>query len=183
MSNQEAKENKVLLQQMQEQFADPAKPLPEPKPEKVTVETLDQLCKDIFTMQEEIDKANTIVKQMNKNLDQLRFKAVGYLKDLKREDYKSPFGSIRVAQKWRVNMPATEEEKLKFFEYLREKGLFEKYATVHSQSLNAYYMAEWNEAKKRGEGIGFGIPGIGEPKLFEDLGIRRSGNKSEPEGE
>jgi hypothetical protein len=110
-----------------------------------------------------------LVSQENKELTEAKAKFVLYLKELGREDYKSGRGTLSIQSKWRVALPATDEAKAKFFEWLREKGIFDKYATVHSASLNSLYNAEWEAAKDRGEGLSFSIPGVPEPKLFEDL--------------
>jgi hypothetical protein len=69
-------------------------------------------------------------------------------------------------------MPATDEAKQAFFNYLRERGLFEKYATVHSQSLNAFYFAEKDAALAEGN-LEFEIPGITKETEFEALGFTK----------
>jgi hypothetical protein len=144
-----------------------------PRP-SVTVADLDNLVAAIQAKRQEIEAQEKIVSALNIDLSKLKQTAVHYLKELGREKYQTPFGTISIQQKWRVNMPQTDEDKQALFAHLRERGLFEKYATVNSQSLNSLFMADWEAAQKRGEGMDFHMPGIGEPKLFEDLGIRKS---------
>ena len=142
-------------------------------PQKVTVEELDLLVSDIFTKKKEIEASELVTSGLNKELAVLKGRAVNYLTELGREDFKSPYGNVSISQKWRINMPATDEDKAALFDWMRERQIFDRYATVNSNSLNSLYMAEWEDAKKRGEGMTFSMPGIGEPKLFTDLGMRK----------
>lgn len=142
--------------------------------EQVTVADLDRLVETIFEQRKKIEESEAVTTELNKQLAEMKAKAVNILKALGREDFKSPHGSIRVAVKWRVNMPATDEDKAMLFNHLRERGLFDRYATVNSNSLNSLFMADWEAAKEEGRGMDFRMPGIGEPKAFEDLNIRKA---------
>lgn len=135
----------------------------------VTVAELDELIKQIAAKNSEIEKAEDVVKAHNKELTKLEGRCVEYLKELKRDKYDSPFGKVSIAQKWRVNMPADDNAKRALFEHLREREIFDKYATVNSNSLNSLFMRDWEAAKERGEGLTFSMPGIEAPKLFEPL--------------
>ena len=75
-----------------------------------------------------------------------------------------------------MNLPATPEDKENFFSYLKEKGLFESLITVNSNTLNSFYMREWETVKEHGdpeEAMNFKIPGIQEPKLHEVISFRK----------
>ncbi len=143
-----------------------------PKP-SVTVAQLDELVAKIFEKRKEIEAAELVTSKLNIELAKMKQDCVVYLKELGRENYKSPYGSISVQQKWRVNMPQTDAEKQALFEWMREKGIYDKYATVNSASLNSLWNAEREAAAKRGELMEFEIPGLGAGKLFEDLGMRK----------
>lgn len=136
--------------------------------EKVTVEGLDKLVEQIRDKKDEVQASEEVTKNLNKELVQLQGLAVQYLKDLGRDDYKSPNGSISIEEKWRVSMPANDIEKAKLFDHLRERGIFDKYATVHSQSLNSLWKQDRQAAIDRGE-ISFEMPGVGAGQLFEAL--------------
>lgn len=137
--------------------------------DQVTVQQLDELIQKIHEKELEIEKQTEVVTNLGKELAVLEGNAVGYLKDLGRETYDSPFGKLKIEQKWRVNMPADDQAKAELFAHFRERGIFDKYATVHSVSLNSLYKADWEAAKERGEGLEFTMPGIGAPTLFEKL--------------
>jgi hypothetical protein len=139
----------------------------------VTVAELDDLVRQIFDKRLVIEEAEAVVSGHNKELAKLEEKAVVYLKELGRDNYRTEWGTVSILEKWRVNLPQTDEDKQAFFQYLREKGLFDRLATVNSNSLNSLYMAEWAAAQEEGKGMEFSIPGIGAPKLFEALGKRK----------
>ena len=99
--------------------------------------------------------------------------SIGYLPNLGGvETHLKDLTEILIKQKWRVNMPADDHAKRELFQHLREREIFDKYATVNSNSLNALFMRDWEEAKERGEGVTFSMPGIEAPKLFEALDFK-----------
>lgn len=137
----------------------------------VTVRELDVLVEDLKGLELAKDAAAKVTTELNKKIAQVEGRIVHYLKDLDRDQYDSPHGKLTIRPKWRVNLPKGQN-KLEFFEYLRERGIFEEYATVNSNSLNALYMADWQDAQKRGEGMTFTMPGIDAPTLFESLDFK-----------
>lgn len=134
---------------------------------EVTVAELDGLTAQLKELEKKKDAAAQVVTDINKEIARVEGRCVQYLKDLNRTDYQSPSGKIAIKEKWRVNLPADDIAKRDLFEHLRERGIFDKYATVNSASLNALYMSDWAEAKKRGEGMSYFMPGIEAPKLYE----------------
>lgn len=140
----------------------------------VTVSELDNLCKEIFEQKAKIKEVEDKLSDENKKLAELQMKATSYLTELDRENYKSEFGTLYVQNVWSWTLPKTDEDKAKFFGYLKEKGLFDKYATVNHASYNSYLKAEFEAAKEDGRGMDFSIPGVPEPTLFKKLGSRRS---------
>lgn len=138
----------------------------------VTVADLDELIAKIAKKEGEIEIQEDILKEKNKELATLQGKCVQYLNELNRKNYESPSGKVTIAQKWRVNLPADDNAKRALFEHLRERGIFDKYATVNSNSLNSLYKQDWEAAKERGEGLEFSMPGIGAPNLFEALSFK-----------
>ena len=129
----------------------------------VTVEDLDKIMEKMKNLQNEIDARDEVTTSMNKELNQHKFRAAQYLKDLGREEYDSPHGKLELKKEWAVRAPATDEDKLKLFDWMKEKGIFERYAIVNVKSLNSLYKLEWAAAIDRGEGMEFTMPGIGAP--------------------
>lgn len=135
----------------------------------LTVDDLDQFVKNIKDKKAEIKQIETQLTALNKELSSLEGRATAVLKELDRNNYVSPHGTIFMKRKWRVNLPKDDIEKMKLFEHLKERGIYEKYATVNSNSLNSLYLADWAEAQKEGRGMEFSMPGIDSPKLHETV--------------
>lgn len=143
----------------------------------VTVKELDDLIAEIVKQEDIIEQKEEELSNENKKLMELNAKAVSYLKELDREDYKSAVGTAAIKQEWTVRNPETDADKELLFEHLRERGIFNKYATVNNRSLNSLFKSDWEEAKKRGEGLEFSLPGIKPAQLFEKFKLTRPRKK------
>ena len=133
---------------------------------QVTVKELDELTEALLKKEKMKAELAALTTQVNKEIMVLEQKCTLHLKELERTEYSSKFGKIKIEEKWSVNLPDTPIAKSLFFEWLREKGIFDKYATVNSRSLQSLFKAEWEQAKKIGN-LNFSLPGIEAPKLFE----------------
>lgn len=83
---------------------------------------------------------------------------------------------ISVSEKLTVKTPKTPEDKIAFFNYLKEtKGeeVMLHYQTVNSQSLNSFFKAEM-ESKTDEEKLTFNLPGIEAPSMFKKLSVRKA---------
>lgn len=132
-----------------------------------TVEELDKLCKQLAELDKQLDAQENATKELNKKKFAIQTQFMLYLKELKRTEYDSPHGKFKMTPGWRVNMPADDKAKMALFEHLKKTpGLFEQFATVNSNTLNAYYRREWEIAKQQGPdaAMAFEIPGILAPK-------------------
>lgn len=161
-------------------YDEPGVDVPSEAPKKpITVEQLDALIALLFQKKEEAKELEKLVTAKNVEISKVRADITAALKELGREDYKAAAGSVKLKTTWRVNLPQSDEDKQKLFDWLKERGIFNKYATVNSNSLNSLYMAEWEAAKKRGEGMEFEIPGVPQPKSFQTIGeyASRKGKK------
>lgn len=159
---------------MEQDFDETMPPAPAPiDAASVTVEMLDQLVYDIAEKKKAIEAAELVTTNLNKEKSALEMKCVQFLKALNREKYVTPNGAVKINAKWRVNLPKTDADKQALFDWMREQGIFDKFATVNANSLNALYMAEWEAAKRAGHGLEFSMPGIGERKFSEILEYRK----------
>lgn len=141
----------------------------------MTLAEMDKLLADMFSLKLEIEADEEKVSEKRKKLEGMKAQSVLAMKEHDRTSYKSDVGTISITEKWSVNVPQTPEDKKALFNHFKEKGqeVLWKYATVNSNSLNSYFLAEWEAAKERGEGMGFTLPGLQEPKLFETLSMRK----------
>lgn len=139
---------------------------------EITVADLDALIILYFdTLQIDKVRAEAALSVVNKAILSIEAKLVTSLKALNRKEYKHSRGTVKISNKWRVNGPQTDADKAALFDWLKERGIYDKYATVNVASLNSLYMAEWEALKKTDPeaALCFSMPGIGERKLFETI--------------
>lgn len=138
-----------------------------------TVLELDDLVDQIFDQKQKIEEMGAALTEENKRLAQLEFKAAAWLDEIGRETYKGKRGSISIKEKWSFALPKSDEDKQAFFSWMKEKGIFDKYATVHATSYNTLVNEEWEIAKQEGRGMEFSIPGVPEPRFVRLLSTRK----------
>lgn len=142
---------------------------------EVTVQTLEDLAEQIAVLREEIAVDKAALSEKNELLEETEQNFLNHLKELGKTSYKSNFGTISKVEKWRVNLPDSPEAKEELQAYLIEKGL-KSMLTVNSNTLNSYYMQEWEIVKESGDpeaAMNFSIPGLKEPKLYETISFRK----------
>lgn len=152
---------------------------PEPQ---LTAADLDALVIKYFDLLQ-IDKirAEAALSVVNKEIGGVEAKLTTHLKALGRRDYRHARGTVKIVNKWRVNGPATDEDKFMLFGWLKQRGIYDRCATVNVASLNALYMAEWEALKKTDPeaALTFSMPGVGAPKLFESIGKHKGKGESD----
>ncbi len=143
-----------------------------PEGATVTVVELNGLVEELAKQRAVCAEIDGKLKEENKKKMILESKCVAYLKELKMDSHRTPIGTMYVIEKWTVKTPQSDEEKKAFFDWCTELGIYYKYASVNSQSLNSLYKEQAEEAKARGEFLN--MPGIGSPSLHESLGFRKA---------
>jgi hypothetical protein len=139
----------------------------------VTVSDFDKLVEELKLVYDEQEQKKAALSEVTRRVEILEAKCVLYLKELKRDNFQTPWGTPYVIQRWRVKLPENDVEKKKLFGWLEEQGeqVKMKYLTVNSNSLNSLYSTMKEEAIERGEM--FSLPGIAPPSLYETLGFRK----------
>jgi hypothetical protein len=138
----------------------------------VTVADLDKLAEDIRAQNEKIEKMESELTVENKALQVLLTTASAHLKELDRENYKAPHGTIYSVKKWQYTLPKTQETKEAFYQWLRDRGIYEQFITVNHTSFSSLCEKERDALEKEGEF--FNVPGVEQPKLYETTRFRKS---------
>lgn len=140
----------------------------------ITVQDLKELVRELQSTRNDIDQLEAQTTELNKKKASLEAKIAGHLKELNETNFKCEYGQVIRTTKWRVTTPKGED-KQKFFDFLRERGMFEEMATVNANTLNAYFNEQWDLAKQDDPmaALNFTIPGIGEPKEHEAISFRK----------
>lgn len=142
----------------------------------ITVDHVEELAKKIKAKRAEKDGAAEALSQINTELDSLEQESVRVLNALGKKSFAAEAGLLTKVVKWQVKQPETEEDKQKFFAYLKEKGIYEQTISVNSQKLLSLYLQEWEAVKESGDPIdalNFRIPGIKEATSYETLSFRK----------
>lgn len=87
--------------------------------------------------------------------------------------FKCEEGTIYLSFIDQVSMPKDPIQKEAFYNYLREKGLYDEMISVNSQKLNGFYRKEAEAAKDAGD-ILFSMPGIEQIHTVTRIGFRKS---------
>lgn len=143
--------------------------------ESITISDMEALAKNLAEKRIEVENLKKPYSQACTELEELENKIVLTLKELGKDNYKSEYGTITRVNQWRFNLPKTPEDKAAYFQFLKEKGVFEGMATVNANTHNSFCKEEWNAAKERDpmEALNFRIPGVEEAKVYETLSFRK----------
>lgn len=110
------------------------------------------------TVELEIDALENILKEMLAADDETSFKC--------------DEGTIYLSFIDQVKMPQDPNQKQAFFDYLKDRGLYDDMISVNSQKLNGFYRKEAEAAKEHGEII-FNMPGIEGVHTVTRIGLRK----------
>lgn len=86
--------------------------------------------------------------------------------------FKCEEGTIYLSFIDQVSMPKDTENKELFYNYLRDRGLYDDMVSVNAQKLNGFYRKEAEAAKEAGE-ILFNMPGIEGVHTVTRIGFRQ----------
>ena len=141
----------------------------------VTVKELEDLIQSIDEKETKISEIEAEQKVRKAETAKLLLTAYNYLVELNLEKFPSKFGTLEVDDKSSVKVPKTVEDKALLWEWMREKGIFDAYATVNSRSLQSLFKAERDVAKRNGEDmVVWTIPGIEPPTTFKTAKLKTS---------
>lgn len=140
---------------------------------EVSVPEFDEIVEKVFKQREKIDLIQMELKREQEILDKMNVRVLAILKELKRDSYKSPLGSVGIQRRTSVTMPKDPTQREQFFGYLREKGAYDALITVNSQTLNAWYKQELEQAQLEKRSLDFQVPGLNPPSTFEVIRVTK----------
>lgn len=140
---------------------------------KLSVYDLDFLLDRLRQKNAKKVELEKILKRESKVFSRIKSIATAVLKDLDREDYKGPGGSISIKHIMQVKMPQTPEAKAQLWAWMREKQIYDRYATVHATALKSLFDQELKIAQQDlgddFDPIAFALPGMEPATYFDDL--------------
>lgn len=135
---------------------------------QISVPAFEKLCSELYTQNRKVKEMQKEVDAETETLTALKTKVMAYLEEFEKDKYSSNEGTITVQNKFSVQVPKDEEKKQTFFNWLKEKGIFDGTITVHSATLNSLY----NSMLEESGNPDFEIPGVGRGTHYKILSIR-----------
>lgn len=139
--------------------------------EQTTIVALDSVCEKYLDLRAKENEIKIQLKAVQEEKDSYENSIIETLKRHKKTNWATNKGLFSYSIRLGVQTPKDPASKKLFFDYLKEKGLFEHMITVNSQTLNAFYKEEFKAAQNRGEKT-FVIPGIQETSGQDVLSFR-----------
>jgi len=139
----------------------------------ITVDELKVKCESVSILRAAYDEAKDKLKEIENQLSVTERELIEMLDSLNMKSFKTDkYNYIKsVRRLWRV--PREGDRKL-FFDYLKEKGIFDSMITINSQTLNSYAKNVFETAEREGTLLETSIPGLGEPEATPILQVRKA---------
>jgi hypothetical protein len=145
------------------------------EPETTNSESLSgarRLVEELAEARAEQDRRRQALTEQTEKVDELEKRIISTLEAAEMDRLDAAGHYVLLGERTSVKTPKNNAERELFFEYLKEKGVYEDLRTVNSQSLNAFYKSELELALGRGE-LDFSIPGITEVLVVPKLSLRK----------
>lgn len=144
----------------------------EEKPmEEITVSEIEHLCEVASQRERKIEILESELEEERQARDAVLQRVKSYLDYFGKRSYESGNGTIEIRTRTSFKTPKTEEQKVQFFDWLKERGIFWSLVSVNSNSLNSLCKQEMEAAQADGRSCA--IPGIEPPSEFQTVHIRR----------
>lgn len=135
----------------------------------ITVKQVDELLLKLTVLEQEKEALAADLSAKNKQITSMEIKLTEVLDSLERDEYQSPHGKVSFTQEFQVKQPADENKHL-LWDWMKARGIFERYAQVHATALKSLFKAERTIAIDNGEDpITFALPGMEPATIFRKL--------------
>lgn len=139
---------------------------------QTTLQDFEELCAKLFEEQQAIEAAEKVVDQLKEAHKGTKKRVSAILEAHQKDKHQGRLGTVYFHEVTSWKLPEGPENKKLFFTHLKERGIFEDIASVHSKTLNSYCKREMEAAIERGD-VTYKVPGIGEPITIKDLRLRK----------
>lgn len=138
----------------------------------VTTEMLNRKAEEIATLRDQESKASEIKRGITQALELAEEEMIQMLMASNLKNYRAAAGLATISYRTSVKVPKTDEERQKFFAYLKGLGVYDQMVGVNSQTLNAFYRDQLKVAQEEGK-LDFEIPGLTEVTINPILSFTR----------
>lgn len=137
----------------------------------ITQADFERLCNSCFELKNDIAVDEAMVKEKKLDLSKRQNVILAMLQKYKKQNTTCAAGMLYQIETTSVKLPQ-DEDKRKFFAYLKEKGCFEDMVHVNSRTFNKFYQTERDAALEEGN-VDFVMPGVGEETVSHKIGMRK----------
>lgn len=134
---------------------------------------LSELTELASELKQSIDKVEGQLKQLKDKQGEVHSKILKVLELSEIDSVKSHGFLFYTQSNSSVKTPKTLDEKLRLFDFLEAKGIFNEIVSVNSQTLNSLYKNLEAEALENGV-LEFRMPGVEAPTVYKQLKMRRA---------
>lgn len=142
--------------------------------EEMSVQDMDALIADMKAKKAAYKDQDAEAKKLYADYSEAEAKVIAMLEKTNRDVFISGDGTrVSLSYAMSVQTPKTVDEKIAFFNWLREnkgKEVADAYMTVNSNSLNSLYNELTEEWARKGEVLS--VPGLSEPVARKKLSVR-----------
>jgi hypothetical protein len=140
-----------------------------------TIEQMQIYISELSILKAEEDSQEEKLKEIKEKKYELEKIILATLEENGLKSFKSDeFGEVNTRSRLSVRAPQGENKE-RFFQYLKEKGEFEALATIHSNTLNAWYKTEVERAAS--ENKMFSAPGLDMPQTHTTIIYKKTKGK------
>lgn len=137
-----------------------------------TLDDLNALCTAIASQRKVVDEIAATKSEAQAKLDELEMKLVETLEAHGKTTEHNAAGRFTVVTEMKYRQPETEDSKDALYNYLKERGEFDRLASINYNTLNSWAKVENEAARDRGD-FDFSIPGLGAPTIRKILRVTK----------
>ncbi len=142
------------------------------EPSSDLVSSMTAMCEDLSSLRTKIKELEDEAKKLSEKKKEIERKLLNHMKETGLNQLKGSFGTVSIVHKKSISQPGSFEDKLQFFEYLKEQGIFEQMVSVNSRTLQSWVGKEI-EAKEKEGVLGWLPPGIKEPVEYQEVRLTK----------
>jgi len=129
----------------------------------VALSTLTEICNRLVDADIEIKNLESRIKEIERSIEEDKEKLLTYMTESGLERLDGKLGHVEVDELISVRQPATQEEKMQFFKYLEDQGLFYNMVSVNSRTLSSWAKKEIKSIEEKTGQQGWTPPGLSQP--------------------
>ena len=139
---------------------------------ETSIKGLKALHEKLILIRESKEALETELAELEVDKKVIEANILTIMKEENLPSFKSEHGTLSIKNNKSVAQPETLEDKLAFFDYLKEQGIFHEMVSVNSRTLSSWAGKEI-EAKEQKGVFGWVPPGLKAVNEYQSLSVRK----------